>query len=137
MFLHHFGLYWGNEGFFAKRTTEMITTDLGRRAEMFPAWASRALCIAVFDDCLIKFGASYEGIRSLGTGVEYVYLLIGLLCLSKLKMYRHHCKPLLLKVFFLFMFILKSAFKHFCIYFQISGTQPHVWSRSQSLWQMK
>jgi hypothetical protein len=52
-------------------------------------------------------------------------------------MYRHHGKPLLLKVFFLFLFILKSAFKHFCIYFQISGAQPHVWSRSQSLWQMK
>jgi hypothetical protein len=35
---------------------------------MFPAWASRALCIAVFDNCLIKFGTSYEGIRSTGDG---------------------------------------------------------------------
>lgn len=53
---------------YSKQTTEMIATDLGRRAEIFPAWASRAICIAVFDNCLIKFNTSYEGIRSLGDG---------------------------------------------------------------------
>ena len=84
-----------------------------------------ALCIAVFDNRLIKFGTSYEGIRSLGTGVEHVYLLIGSLCLSKLKMYRHHGKPLLLKVFFLFLFILKSAFKHFAL--------PDIWCTTTSV----
>jgi hypothetical protein len=51
-----------------KQTTEMIATDLGLRAENFPAWASRRLCIVAFDNCLINFATAYEGIRALGEG---------------------------------------------------------------------
>ena len=46
----------------------MIATDLGLRAEIFPAWASRCVCIVAFDNCLINFATAYEGIRALGDG---------------------------------------------------------------------
>ena len=41
---------------------------MGLRAEIFPAWASRCVCIVAFDNCLINFATSYEGIRALGDG---------------------------------------------------------------------
>ena len=51
---------------YSKRTTEMIAIDLGNKIQQpcyYPTWASRKVALCVFDNCLVKFGASYhEGI---------------------------------------------------------------------------
>jgi hypothetical protein len=49
-----------------KRTTEMISTDLGRRAEMFPVWlyALRVLTIASLNLVLLMKGYAHWGRES-------------------------------------------------------------------------
>ena len=52
-------------------TIENIALDLGNRVQSpfhFPEWASRRIAIAVFDNCLVKFDTSYEGVRADGDG---------------------------------------------------------------------
>lgn len=56
---------------YTKETTENIALDLGNRVQSpfyFPEWASRRIAIAVFDNCLVKFDTSYEGVRADGDG---------------------------------------------------------------------
>jgi len=63
---------------YTKAKTELIAFDLGREVQMpafFPAWGSRKLVLCVFDNCLVKFGASYEGCRDSGDG-SWHYLFI-------------------------------------------------------------
>ena len=56
----------------------MIASDLGRRIMLpsrYPENASRSICLAVFDNCLVKFGTSYEGIRGQGDGsLPYLFI---------------------------------------------------------------
>ena len=62
---------------YTKETTENIALDLGNRVQSpfyFPEWASRRIAIAVFDNCLVKFDTSYEGVRADGDGSRQ-YLL--------------------------------------------------------------
>ena len=63
---------------YSKRTTEMIAIDLGNKIQQpcyYPTWASRKVALCVFDNCLVKFGTSYEGARDMGDG-SWHYLFI-------------------------------------------------------------
>ena len=63
---------------YSKRTTEMIAIDLGNKIQQpcyYPTWASRKVALCVFDNCLVKFGTSYEGARNMGDG-SWHYLFI-------------------------------------------------------------
>ena len=74
--------FWGTLSrwklLYSKKTTEMILADLGNRVmlpEYYPQSASRTVSLSVFDNCLVNFRTSYEGIRSEGDGSE-AYLFI-------------------------------------------------------------
>lgn len=56
----------------------MIATDLGRRVmhpAAFPKHATRKVSLTVFDNCLVKFSKSYEGVKNDGDG-SFSYLFI-------------------------------------------------------------
>jgi hypothetical protein len=59
---------------YSKETTEMILTDLGIRVSLEQSFNnvnskySSKVILAVFDNCLVKFKTSYEGIRDDGDG---------------------------------------------------------------------
>jgi hypothetical protein len=63
---------------YSKETTEMIAKDLGLRVQrprFYPGTASRKVILAVFDNCLCKFGTSFEGVREDGDGsVSYLFI---------------------------------------------------------------
>jgi len=60
-----------------KETTENIALDIGNRVQSpfyFPEWASRRIAIAVFDNCLVKFDTSYDGVRAADRWVKTILI---------------------------------------------------------------
>ena len=55
-----------------EKFTKQLALDLGQRIQLprnYPGNASRLIGIGTFDNCLMKFLTSYEGVRSGGDGI--------------------------------------------------------------------